>query len=398
MPNYSGVWSLPAQMQAIEDQTWPQGPGAPTSVGADAGDAQADVTFTAPTFTGVPAGITGYLATSSGGQTSTGASSPLTVTGLTNGTAYTFVVQATNSVGYGASATTGSVSPAAAVALFGSINSNGAGSYIGIEKINLSTTGNSTDWGDLTVSRNGSGSFSSTTRGLWAGGGNTNVIDYITFASQGNAVDFGNVTDNSASGVAGVSNNTRGIVNRNDDMFYVTIASTGNTALFGTLTVVRLGGSACASTTRGVFAGGSSGQQTADYVTIASTGNATSFGTITGFYREGGAGMISSGTRGIFGGGYSSNVGGATNAMRYITIATTGSNTDFGDLLFTSYNVGSAGSKVRGIFAGGTAAGSLTNIIQYITIANTGNATDFGDLTTNEATFISGCSNSHGGL
>ncbi|HEY5601852.1 MAG TPA: fibronectin type III domain-containing protein, partial [Gammaproteobacteria bacterium] len=57
--------------------------------------------------------ITGYTVTSSpGGLTGTGASSPITVTGLTNGTAYTFTVTATNSAGTGsASAASNSVTP-----------------------------------------------------------------------------------------------------------------------------------------------------------------------------------------------------------------------------------------------------------------------------------------------
>ena len=88
-------------------------PGAPTSVTATAGDGSATVTFTAPAFTGIPPGITGYLATSSpGGFTATGASSPLTITGLTNGTSYTINVQATNGTGYGAAGTSNSVTPA----------------------------------------------------------------------------------------------------------------------------------------------------------------------------------------------------------------------------------------------------------------------------------------------
>ena len=113
MPSYSGVWNLPAQMQAKASLQWPQSPGAPTNVNATAGDTQATVTFTQPTFTGIPAGVTGYLATSTpGGFTATGASSPLTVTGLTNGVSYTFAVQATNSVGYGPAAASSSVVPA----------------------------------------------------------------------------------------------------------------------------------------------------------------------------------------------------------------------------------------------------------------------------------------------
>ena len=90
-------------------------PGAPTIGTATAGDAQASISFTAPAFTG-GASITQYTATSSpGGLTGTCASSPCTVAGLTNGTAYTFTVTATNSAGTGApSAASNSVTPKAA--------------------------------------------------------------------------------------------------------------------------------------------------------------------------------------------------------------------------------------------------------------------------------------------
>ncbi|AEG09504.1 outer membrane adhesin like proteiin [Shewanella baltica OS183] len=89
-------------------------PGAPTAASATAGDTQASVTFSAPIFTG-GAAITGYTATSNpGGFTGASASSPLTVTGLTNGVAYTFTVTATNSVGTGAASTaTSSTTPKA---------------------------------------------------------------------------------------------------------------------------------------------------------------------------------------------------------------------------------------------------------------------------------------------
>ena len=87
-------------------------PDAPTIGTATAGDAEATVTFTPPANDGGSA-ITGYTATSSpGGLTATGAGSPLTVTGLTNDTAYTFTVVATNANGNSAaSAASNSVTP-----------------------------------------------------------------------------------------------------------------------------------------------------------------------------------------------------------------------------------------------------------------------------------------------
>jgi len=99
-------------MQAVGAGNWPGVPGAPTIGTATAGDASASVTFTAPANNGGSA-ITSYTVTSSpGGVTGTGASSPVTVSGLTNGTAYTFTVTATNGTGTGpASAASNSVTP-----------------------------------------------------------------------------------------------------------------------------------------------------------------------------------------------------------------------------------------------------------------------------------------------
>ncbi|MBZ4039633.1 autotransporter domain-containing protein [Novilysobacter selenitireducens] len=89
-------------------------PGVPTTVTATAGDTQASVAFIAPANAGGTA-ITGYTVTANpGGATASGMGSPVTLTGLTNGVAYTFTVTAHNSAGTGAaSMASNSVTPAA---------------------------------------------------------------------------------------------------------------------------------------------------------------------------------------------------------------------------------------------------------------------------------------------
>ncbi|MDP1848477.1 MAG: fibronectin type III domain-containing protein [Solirubrobacteraceae bacterium] len=87
-------------------------PAAPTGVSATRGDEQATVSFAAPSANGSP--ITSYTVTASpGGATATGGAGPLAVTGLSNGTSYTFRVTATNAVGAGApSAPSNAATPA----------------------------------------------------------------------------------------------------------------------------------------------------------------------------------------------------------------------------------------------------------------------------------------------
>jgi hypothetical protein len=78
--------------------------GRPTDLNASPGDgtpASGSVTvhFTPPTLTG-GSPITSYTVTAvPGDKTATGAGSPITVSGLTNGTSYTFTVSATNGIG-----------------------------------------------------------------------------------------------------------------------------------------------------------------------------------------------------------------------------------------------------------------------------------------------------------
>jgi hypothetical protein len=216
------------------------------------------------------------------------------------------------------------------------------------------------------------------------------AIAYITISTLGNSVGFGSLVAGTYYNPAGVGSTTRGVIggggiglNESDVMQYITFASTGNATNFGSLTVPRDYLMGCSSSTRGLFAGGqeTSGPpyvtnylNTIDYITIATTGSATDFGDLT-FGRRSGAGC-SSPTRGVFGGGF---YGAGLNIIDYVTIASTGNATDFGDLARNNYDLAAFSSSTRAVWAGGS-DGSTRKQMQYITIASTGNTTNFGDL------------------
>jgi len=115
--NAIGTGAPSAASNSVTPASAPVAPGAPTIGTATGGDAQATVTWTAPASTG-GSPITSYTVTSApGSKTATALPgvTTATVTGLTNGTAYTFTVTATNLIGTSpASAASNSVTPAAA--------------------------------------------------------------------------------------------------------------------------------------------------------------------------------------------------------------------------------------------------------------------------------------------
>jgi len=273
---------------------------------------------------------------------------------------------------------------------------------------NISTTGNGTDFGDMSADIFGCGATASRTRGVVFGGyggsvqnSNNNQIEFVTIASQGNSQDFGDMTvGRSTSCVSG--SQTRAVAaggaktpGSSNVIDYVTIASTGNAVDFGDCTAENNNSSdgGCGSPTRGLFHTRTPNNNgTFFYYNIATTGNAAEFSDKINSGNNTLAGG-SNAVRGLFQGGY------GTNAISAVTISTLGSAFDFGDQTTTRYTAGAAASGTRYVTIAGAQVPSytMTNILEYVQIATTGNTIDFGDLN-NSGYYVTGMSNGHGGL
>lgn len=302
--NANGLWTLKKVKRNLQGDNWPTFPGAPTIGTATAGNAQASVTFTAPAANGGSA-VTSYRVTSSPGNISaTGSSSPITVTGLTNGTAYTFTVRAINTQGAGpASAASNSVTPVAFTPT------------VLAEIYNTSNSTNST--GNITIpsgtariavfacAGGGSGGYTQTTdNGSGAGGGGAaSISGFEINVSAGDVIAYvvgagGTPVSSSSTANGGTGGNT-------------TLTRSGTTLL-------SLGGGGGGGTNGG--GGGSGGS-----VSVGTGQNGGSGG--SGGQRSGSPGANgSSVTNGCGGGGgggaHVSNKTGGTGGSSVITVGT----------------------------------------------------------------------------
>ena len=229
-----------------------------------------------------------------------------------------------------------------------------------VEMVIVASKGNSTDYATLLGNRKEGGGFSNRIRAFYVGAG-YNTIEYVTISQGGNFVDFGDMTNGSEQ-CAGMSSSTRGVFTMNS---FVPQYSTSNTI---------------------------------EFVEMMSTGNSTDFGDMTSVRFTCGSG--SNATRGIIAGGYQpSPTGGVVNTCDFLTIATTGNASDFGDLTEARYgNTGGCSSATRLVQVGGHRNPSPgTDTMDSLEFATTGNAVDFGNLATAQSGGTS-TSNGHGGL
>jgi len=276
----------------------------------------------------------------------------------------------------------------------------GAFFYDRIDYIDITTLGDALDFGNLTEHRGKLAGCSNGTnnRGVFGGGEDTTgLIDFVTTISTPcNAFYFGelSVVRNYLASCSN-GNNQRGIFAGGEDVLaavtdvidYITINSEGNAFDFGNLSVARDELTAVSNLIGGygVFAGGDTGaiSNVMDYINISALGNATDFGDLTAA-KSGLAGCSnSSGGIGVFGGG---TIGGPalTNIIEYIQIGFPSNAIDSGGTLTVardSLTATSNGVSSRGVFGGGN-DGGVSDVIDYVLITALGaGAGDFGDLT-----------------
>ena len=279
--------------------------------------------------------------------------------------------------------------------------------------INISSTGDSQDFGDLSVAVRYAAGCSSSTRGIIFGGYSSTYVSTITkttIASLSSHATFGNIQVSGSNagfyGQGAFSNQTRAIMfsgisgaGQVNTMRYVTIASDGNTVDFGDMTYNYRYGSATGSKTRAMPMGGYDGSgavNTINVITMSTTGDAEDFGDLSEVMTDG-VGTSTNGIRSVV---HTRSAGYTDVHLESYSPISGGTTSSFGNLsagrAWSPMN-SCLSSPTRGVFPGGWATGTV-NVIDYVEFATEGNAVDFGDMHGSGASSGSYFSNAHGGL
>ena len=277
-----------------------------------------------------------------------------------------------------------------------------------IQFLNVDTTGNAQDFGNLLSTGRSGSSAADRTRAVIMGGSTPGTpagdadIEKVTIASTGDATDFGGDLLTGVRGAEAVNNQTRAVLvsgehsSTDNIMQYITIQSSGNAVDFGDVITASSSVKKMSSPTRGVFCLDVS-TSVIEFITISTLGNASDFGDTTGARRNSAA--TSNAVRGIIFGGITPSPSATFDSMDFITLATLGNATDFGDLSTTISSNSAAASPTRAVSIGGVVSPgtTMTNTMEYVQFASLGDAVDFGDphLSTRLSTSTS---NGHGGL
>lgn len=167
-----------------------------------------------------------------------------------------------------------------------------------MEYVTLASTGNSASFGDMVENVFDRAGASNGSRGIFAGGiteapgnVNTGAIEYLNIASVGNSQDFGDLQGSARSGLAGIGNAIYALFAGGGTpspayysyISYLAIASLGNAGNFGNLQAAKVGVVGAHNATRALWAGGTSGANTAviEYTQISTSGTSANFGNLS---------------------------------------------------------------------------------------------------------------------
>ena len=225
-----------------------------------------------------------------------------------------------------------------------------------IERWVFASTGTSADYSDLSQNRQESGASSNSTRGVIFGGMRSD-IEYITMSSTATGVNFGNLSTIIQTRYAnGCGSSTRGLhyigyshtnSAESNIIEYVTISTLGNASDFGDYSGGQGDGPmSCSNAVRSVRASGGfpAGSNIIDFVAISTLGNSVDFGDLT-LTRYSGEGLASP-TRAVFAGGAAHPS--YYDVIDFVQFATTGNAFDFGDLANSDRNYLSGATNGHG--------------------------------------------------
>ena len=179
-------------------------------------------------------------------------------------------------------------------------------SYNGsISYFTMASQATAVDYGDFTSATGDNkhyagGGMCDGTRGVivraYDGSNYTNALEYINVMTTGNPSDFGDLSSIHNTYTATNANGVRGIIaggytpspsNYYNTIQFITMQTLGNSIDFGDLTTTRSFMQGCNSRTRAVYSGGintapvATGKNVVDYIQMMSTGNAVDFGDST---------------------------------------------------------------------------------------------------------------------
>lgn len=270
------------------------------------------------------------------------------------------------------------------------------GSVATIEYASIPTFSNTSNFGNLLGPGEGKGACSNRSRGVIGGSGVFEYITFATLGNStsfGSSASSRTGISACSNGSRGVFASTKvGVVT---NIEYIALASSGNSNNFGDMVNDVISRGACSNGSRGVFFGGAFDTPTPRYVTdsiefinIASTANSSTFGSLSDIARGNGT-AIGSPIYGIFAGGGRQDPTYTPpfyfDFISVVSIASAGNSTSFGTLSSAKNNMAGAHNGTRALFAGGFAqvpypTPAYYSVIEYLTIASSGSVSNFGNL------------------